>query len=289
MTKKEIDEVTGTETTGHVWDDDIRELNNPLPKWWLYTLYATIIWSVVYWILYPAWPLMNGYTKGILGSSQRAFVAEQLADAKKAQGAMWSLLETTKIDQVSSNAELLRFASASGKTVFGENCGPCHGRGAQGLAGYPNLNDDDWLWGGTLEDIQNTIKYGIRSSHDDTRESDMPRFGIDEVLESKQIGEVSEYVMSLSNLQTDAEAATRGGEIFKQQCVACHGEDGTGNMELGAPNLVDAVWLYGSRKEDIVQSVATGRGGKMPAWDGRLDPLTIKALAVYIHGLGGGK
>jgi len=286
---KEIDETTGVETTGHVWDGDLRELNKPLPKWWLYTFYACILWAVGFMILYPSWPLINGYTKGVLGYNQRAAVTQQLQDAKKSQSKMWSLLEKTDLDKVASNPELLRFAQASGAAVFGENCSPCHGRGAQGGKGYPNLNDDDWLWGGTLEDIQTTIQYGIRSTHDDTRESDMPKFGIDEVLDKKQISDVAEYVLSLSNLQSDAQAAERGSAIFKENCVACHGEDAGGNQALGAPNLKDAVWLYGSAKEDVMETVRTGRGGKMPTWEKRLDPLTIKALAVYVHGLGGGQ
>ena len=286
---KEIDETTSTETTGHVWDGDIKELNTPLPKWWLYTFYACVLWSIGFTIAYPAWPLINGYTKGIIGHSQRADVAKQLEDAMKSQSKMWSLLKSTKIDKVASNPELLRFAQASGAAAFGENCSPCHGRGAQGAKGYPNLNDDDWLWGGTIDDIETTIKYGIRSESDDTRDSDMPKFGIDGALDKKQIGDVAEYVRSLSNLEHDAAAATRGGAIFKENCVACHGEGGKGNQALGAPNLADAVWLYGSEKEDIMETVRTGRGGKMPTWEKRLDPLTIKALAVYVHGLGGGQ
>ncbi len=286
--KKEIDGATGTETTGHVWDG-IRELNTPLPKWWLYTLYATIIWSIGFLTLYPAWPLLNSYTTGLLGYSQRATVTQQLKDAKAAQSNMWSLLEKTELEKVSANPELLRFVTASGAAIFGENCGPCHGRGAQGSKGYPNLNDDDWLWGGSIEEIQSSIQYGIRSSHEDTHESDMPKFGIDEMLDEKQISDVAEYVLSLSGKENDAAAASRGSATFKEQCVACHGEDGSGNQGLGAPNLKDAVWLYGSKKEDVVKSIHTGRGGKMPAWEGRLDPLTIKALAVYVHGLGGGQ
>lgn len=287
--KNEIDDVTGVETTGHTWDGDLKELNKPLPKWWLYTFYVCCIWAVGYWILYPAWPLMNDYTRGVLGYSQRAVVMEQVAEGKKAQSAMWSRLEKTELDAVASDSDLLRFANASGKAAFGENCAPCHGRGAQGAPGYPNLNDDDWLWGGTIDDIHETIQVGIRSSHDDTRESDMPKFGVDELLEGQQIDDVAEYVLSLSNLQTNAAAATRGAAIFKEQCVACHGEDGGGNQGLGAPNLKDAVWLYGSSKEAVVKTIRTGRGGIMPTWEGRLDPLTIKALAVYVHGLGGGQ
>lgn len=286
---KDVDEVTGVETTGHVWDDDLRELNKPLPRWWLYTWIASIIWAIGYMIAYPAWPMVNDYTKGLLGYSQRAAVTQQIEDEKKAQSAMWDGLESTPLNAIASNADLFRFATASGRTVFGENCAPCHGRGAQGFPGYPNLNDDDWIWGGTLENIQKTIRHGIRSDHDETRSNAMPRFGIDGALDKKQISDVADYVLSLSGLAKDATAANRGQPIFAEQCASCHGEDGKGNQDLGAPNLADSVWLFGSDKADVVQSVHTGRGGKMPAWEDRLDPLTIKALTVYVHSLGGGQ
>lgn len=286
---KEIDDVTGVETTGHVWDDDLRELNKPLPKWWLYTFYLCVVWSIGYWIIYPAWPTLNGYTKGIWGHSQRAAVTQQIEDGKKAQSKMWQALAETPMNAVTKDPDLFRFASASGKAAFGENCAPCHGRGAQGFKGYPNLNDDDWIWGGKLNDIHTTILYGIRSSHEDTRETAMPRFGLDDVLDGKQINDTAEYVLSLTGKSTDAASAERGNAIYAEQCVSCHGANGKGNAELGAPNLADAVWLYGFEKKDVVHSIRTGRGGKMPAWKDRLDPLTIKALTVYVHSLGGGQ
>jgi len=288
MAHKEIDEVTGVETTGHVWDGDLRELNKPLPKWWLYTFYATIVWSIGYWIAYPAWPLANDYTKGILGYSQRATVMDEVKAGKAAQSKMRSELDKTALADVRKNPELLRFATAGGGAAFGTNCAPCHGRGAQGFIGYPNLNDDEWIWGGSIDDIHTTIQYGIRSDHKDTRSSEMPKFGTDKLLEPAQMSDVAEFVLSLSG-KGDKEAATRGQAIYAEQCATCHGEDGKGNAELGAPDLTDAIWLYGSSKDAIVQSIATGRGGSMPAWIGRLDPTTIKSLAVYVHSLGGGK
>ena len=288
MSRKEIDEVTGVETTGHEWDG-IKELNKPLPKWWLWTFYATIIWSFGYWVLYPAWPTMSGYTKGVLDDSQRAVVTEQVEAARAEQAKFRDALAATPLDQVKDDPELLRFAMAGGATVFADNCAPCHGRGAQGFPGYPNLNDDEWLWGGTIEDIHTTIRFGIRSGHEEGRESQMPRFGIDQLLDRNQISDTAEYVLSLSGRATDEAAVARGREIYAEQCVACHGEDGKGNVELGAPNLTDAIWLYGSSKEDIVESIRTGRGGQMPPWEGRLDPVTIKSLAVYVHSLGGGQ
>lgn len=285
----EIDHATGVPTTGHVWDGDLKELNKPLPKWWLYTFYATIIWSIGYWVAYPAWPSLTDYTKGMLGYSARASVTEEVQATHAAQASYRKELAETPLDAVRSKPELLRFATASGAAAFGSNCAPCHGRGAQGGVGYPNLNDDDWIWGGKIEDIHKTIAVGIRSDHTDTRISEMPKFGIDQMLTPEQISDVAEHVLSLSGKSTDSAAAGKGATIFAEQCAACHGEKGTGNQEMGAPNLTDAIWLYGADKKDVIRSIETGRGGKMPAWAGRLDDVTVKALAVYVQSLGGAK
>ena len=286
---KEIDHATGVETTGHVWDGDLKELNKPLPKWWLYTFYVSIVWAIGYWIVYPAWPLANDYTRGIWNYSQRATVMEEVVAGKAAQGELRAAVEKTALADIPKNAELLRFASASGAAAFATNCAPCHGRGAQGAKGFPNLNDDDWLWGGTIDAVHQTIAAGVRSEAADTRASAMPRFGADKLLDEKQISGVAEYVLSLSGKATDAAAAEAGKATFAEQCAACHGEDAKGNQELGSPNLTDAIWLYGGEKADVVQTIHTGRGGMMPAWGPRLDAVTVKSLAVYVHGLGGGK
>jgi len=288
-THKEIDHVTGVETTGHVWDGDLRELNKPLPKWWLYVLYATIVWAIGYWIVYPAWPTLSGYTQGIWGYSQRGQVTSDVAAGKAAQAKFTQAIASTPLAEIEKNQELMQFIQAGGAAAFGDNCAPCHGRGAQGAPGYPNLNDDDWLWGGSLDEIAKTITSGIRSGAKDAHDSAMPRFGLDGMLEPAQINDTAEYVLSLSGKSTDQAAAARGSAIFKEQCVACHGPDGKGMKELGAPNLTDGIWLYGGRREDIVQSIRTGRGGTMPNWNTRLNPETIKLLAVYVHSLGGGK
>ncbi len=286
---KEIDHVTGVETTGHVWDGDLKELNKPLPRWWLYTFYATIVWAIGYWIAYPAWPLVNGYTQGMLQHSQRREVMKEVAGRIAAQAQFRSEVEKMALADIAKNPEVLRFATASGAAAFATNCAPCHGRGAQGAKSYPNLNDDDWLWGGSLDAIAQTIAHGVRSDDAETRSSAMPRFGLDQVLDQKQMSDTAEFVLSLAGKSADQEAATRGAAIFAENCAVCHGEKGTGNQELGAPNLTDAIWLYGGAKEDVIQSIATGRGGIMPQWHTRLDPVTIKTLAVYVHGLGGGK
>jgi cytochrome c oxidase cbb3-type subunit 3 len=289
MSDKEIDHVTGVETTGHVWDGDLKELNKPLPKWWLYVLYATIVWSIGYWILYPAWPTLHGYTKGILDYSPRAEVAEELAAAKAKQAKYLDEIAAKSLGEIATDQELLPFVMAGGAAIFGDNCGPCHGKGGGGAAGYPNLNDDDWLWGGKLEDVEHTILYGIRSGHPETRDMAMPRFGIDEMLKPAEIADTTQYILSFSDKATDAVAAEKGKTLYADNCAACHGEDGKGNIELGAPNLTDNIWLYGDTPAAVAETIRTGRGGVMPHWTGRLDPATIKMLTVYVHSLGGGK
>ena len=285
---KEIDDVTGVETTGHEWDG-IKELNKPLPKWWLYVFYATIIWSIGYWVAYPAWPLVSGYTEGVLGYSQRSVVMENIEQAKAAQSESNQAIANASLEEIKASPDLLQFAMAGGRAAFGDNCAPCHGRGAQGFKGYPNLNDDAWIWGGTLDAIHQTIQHGIRNGSDEARIGEMPRFGLDQILTREQISDTADYVSSIAGLDHDAAAAERGKALYEENCLACHGEEGKGNPDLGAPNLTDAVWLYGSDKSDIITSIRTGRGGVMPGWSDRLDEDTIKKLTVYVHSLGGGQ
>lgn len=285
---KEVDQVSGTETTGHEWDG-IKELNTPLPRWWLWTFYATCLWALAYWVVMPAWPLVSSYTKGVVGYSSRAQLADSMAAARAAQAGYLDRIEQASLAEITDDRELLDFALAGGESAFAVNCSQCHGLGAAGSTGYPNLNDDNWIWGGTLDAIHQTIQYGIRSEHDETRFNEMPAFGRDQILEGGQINDVAEYVLSLSGSETDPTAAQRGAEVFAEQCTACHGEDGTGIQDLGAPNLTDAIWLYGGDKADVVYTVTNSRSGMMPAWTGRLDDTTIKQLAVYVHSLGGGE
>ena len=288
MSKPEVDQVTGVETTGHEWDG-VKELNKPLPRWWLWTFYATILWAIGYWIAYPTWPTLAGYTKGVLGYSQRQVLASEVDAAQSAQAQYRDKLAATPLDKVKLDPDLLRFAMAGGGAAFQTNCAPCHGRGAPGFAGYPNLNDDDWLWGGSIDDIHKTISSGVRSDQKETRASQMPRYGIDKLLDDKQISDAAEHLLSLSGRASDQAAVARGKTIFAEQCASCHGPDGKGKQEQGAPNLTDAIWLYGDSRPAIVESIRSGRGGMMPAWTGRLDPATLKSLAVYVHTLGGGK
>ena len=285
----DIDHVSGKSTTGHEWDG-IKELNTPLPRWWLTTFYLTIIWAIGYWIVYPAWPLITTNTPGLLGYSTRASVAVELASLERARGEKMAALAAASLADIEKDPALLALARAKGRTVFGDNCAPCHGSGAAGAKGYPNLNDDDWLWGGTLDQIMQTIQYGARSGHAKTHEGQMLAFAKDGVLKPDEIVTVANYVRSLSGLPTrQGYDAAKGAKIFADNCVACHGDGGKGNQELGAPNLTDKIWLYGSDEANLVETISNGRAGVMPAWEGRLDPATLKAMAVYVHSLGGGK
>lgn len=287
-TAPEKDQVTGQETTGHEWDG-IKELDSPLPRWWLMVFYASIVWGIAYWVAYPAWPLVSDYTKGLIGYSSRAAVAEDIAAANEARKVYTDRIAEADLSAIEADPKLMEFALAGGKSAFGDNCAGCHGGAAQGGKGYPNLSDDDWLWGGSLEAIQQTILYGIRSGHDESRDSEMPAFGRDEVLEADQITQVAEYVLSLSGKETDKAAAAKGAPIYAEQCVDCHGAKGQGNREFGAPNLADAIWLFGSDPQAVRNIITNSRKGVMPHWDGRLPPETIKQLAIYIHTLGGGE
>jgi cytochrome c oxidase cbb3-type subunit III len=288
MAKKDADTSAEVETTGHEWDG-IQELNKPLPKWWLYTFYACIVWAIGYWILYPAWPLVSNYTKGALGYSQREVVAADLVQGQAEKAAFREKIAASDLPAIKADPELLNFALAGGAAAFGDNCAPCHGRGAQGAFGYPNLRDDAWLWGGSLDAIHQTIQHGIRAADPATRNNQMPAFGKMGVLKPDQVNDVAEYVLSLSGNADDEAAAGRGKEIFATNCVACHGPEGKGNQALGAPNLADELWLYGGDKATVVETITNSRGGVMPAWTGRLDPATIKELAIYVHSLGGGQ
>ncbi len=288
MANKEPKPSDEVRTTGHEWDG-IEEWNNPLPKWWLYTFYACIIWAIGYWIVYPAWPTVSSYTKGYLGYSQRAQVNKDIATAKERTAVFSEKIAEGDFETIKADPELLSFALAGGQAAFGDNCAPCHGRGAQGYVGYPNLRDDAWLWGGSIDGIQQTILHGIRSDDPKTRMSMMPAFGELGMLNREQISDTAEYVMSLSGNEQDAEAAARGQELYATNCAACHGPDGAGNQALGAPNLTDELWLYGGDKDTLVETITYSRAGMMPAFSERLDPATIKKLAIYVHSLGGGQ
>jgi len=284
----QVDQISGQTTTGHEWDG-IRELNTPLPRWWLWLFYLTIAFAVVYWILYPAWPLPGGFTPGVLGYTNRGRLAEDLAAAQTARAKEAAGLETASLAQIAADPKLLELALAEGKAAFGDNCAPCHGAGGQGQYGYPNLTAGRWLWGGNLTQIDTTITHGIRADDPDTHTSAMPAFGKDGILKADQIREVVNYVRTLAKLAPEPGVDIAAGrKIFADNCAPCHGDTGKGSLQVGAPNLTTKVWLYGSDLKDLTTTVTYARNSTMPAWGRRLDPVTIKALTLYVHSLGGG-
>lgn len=289
--KKEIDQFSGVETTGHEWDG-LKELNNPAPRWWLWVWLITIVWSIGYWVVYPAWPTLSGHTAGAFGWNQYQKLKEEQAEIASRQQVWMEKFHGASFEQIKKDPELYEFARAGGAVAFKENCAACHGTGAAGSPGYPNLNDDDWIWGGKIEDIYHTLKVGVRSGHPDARLSQMPAFGKDGILTKAQVEDVAEYVSKLHEGAAAATASaggTRGMEVFKENCVACHGDNGEGNRDMGAPKLTDNIWLYGGGKSDIIQQVNNPRHGVMPTWESRLSDDTLRQLAVYVHSLGGGE
>lgn len=287
MADKHIDDISGVETTGHEWDG-IRELNNPLPRWWLWTFYATIVWAIAYTVVYPAWPMLTSATKGVLGYSSRAELTAELSTAKAGQAEMLKKIAATPVKDILADPQLTKFATAAGAAAFKVNCVQCHGSGAAGGAGYPNLNDDDWLWGGNIEQIHQTISHGIRYQEDpETRASEMPAFG--EILKPDEIKQVAAFVVSLTDKPHNPALVEAGKQLFTDNCASCHGQDAKGNREFGAPNLTDAIWLKVKGEEQIIAQIRQPKHGVMPAWNTRLGDTTVKELAVYIHSLGGGE
>ena len=286
MSEKHVDEISGVETTGHEWDG-IRELNNPMPRWWVWTFYATILWAVGYAVAYPAIPMITSTTKGLFGFSSRSELQQELALAKVGQMKFHDMIAAKTVQEIDADPTLREFAIAGGSSAFKVNCAPCHGSGASGGPGFPNLNDDDWLWGGDLESIQTTIAHGIRFDSDtNSHVSEMPAFN--EILTPPQTEQVASYVWGLTNTPSKPELAEAGKQIFLDNCAACHGDDAKGKVDMGAPNLADAIWLKGRGEAAIVSQVNSPKHGMMPGWAERLGKTTVKELTVFVHSLGGG-
>lgn len=281
--RPERDAVTGVETTGHEWDG-IKELNNPAPRWWLWVFFITVAWSVWYWVIYPAWPTPDGNTKGSKEWTQYKKLKEEQAEIAARRGEYMARFKNASLEQIQNDPELYAFAIAGGKAAFKDNCATCHGSGGAGGKGYPNLNDDDWLWAGDVHGIYDTIRYGVRAGDDRGHLSEMPAFG--DMLSKKEIAATAEYVLSLSG---GGEASELGATVYQENCAACHGEDGRGGRDFGAPNLADAIWLYGGTEEAIANQIRKPRHGVMPHWVDRLDDATIRQLTIYVHSLGGGE
>ncbi len=285
--------VAEVKSTGHSWDG-IEEYDNPLPRWWLWTFYATVIWAFGYVIAYPAIPLVTHATEGLLGRTTRNEVAAEIQRFDELNAPIQTRLAAVELDTIKDDPELLNYANNAGAAIFRTYCAQCHGAGAAGNPGYPNLLDNDWLWGGAMDDIHTTVLHGIRSPEDaDTRFSEMPKFGVDGLLDSEQIEQVTDYVLSLSDQAHDAARAEAGATVFADNCASCHAEDGTGDRTQGAPNLADAVWLYNRNgqadRATITRIIHDGPYGVMPSWSDRLSEAEIRAVAAYVHGLGGGE
>ncbi|MAE90229.1 MAG: cytochrome-c oxidase, cbb3-type subunit III [Pelagibaca sp.] len=281
------------ETTGHSWDG-IEEYNKPLPKWWLMIFYACIVWGVGYTIAYPAWPGVRTATAGLLGWSTRGNVEQAIQDHEAELAPINERLASAELNEIAGDPELNTYAQNAGAAVFRTWCAQCHGSGAAGAKGYPNLLDDDWLWGGTIEDIHYTVTAGIRNEDTDEewlRQSAMPAFGRDDLLSGEEIDQVVNFVMTLSGEEPrDASLVEAGAEVYDINCASCHAEDGTGDRMQGAPNLTDAIWLYGGDYETLHETVYNARYGVMPAMGGAdLSEAEIRAVATYVHGLGGGE
>ncbi|MBL4590148.1 MAG: cytochrome-c oxidase, cbb3-type subunit III [Alphaproteobacteria bacterium] len=288
--KIEVDKLSGVETTGHEWDG-LKELNHPLPRWWLWILYVSIIWSIGYWIVYPSWPIPGGATKGTSGETQFTALKRSQNEIFLRQQVYLNKFEGASFEAIMNDPELYAFAMAGGRAMFKDNCATCHGTGASGGKGYPNLNDDDWLWGGSLEEIHATLLHGIRSGDEDAHVSQMPAFGKEKLLTSIEVNTLTDYVLAMSSRDQEKPAmdTLAGHKLFQTNCASCHASNGQGDREFGAPNLTDGIWLYGGERGDVYETIYNSRAGVMPAWKDRLDENTLRQLAVYVHQLGGGE
>jgi cytochrome c oxidase cbb3-type subunit 3 len=286
---RRIDEKTGTLTVGHEWDG-IEELDTPMPRWWLWTFYATVFFALVYIVLYPALPMLTRATAGTLGWTSQGQLEKELAEDRARRAPLLSAIANTPVERIADDPRLLAAATEGGRAAFKVNCSQCHGSGAAGGKGYPNLADDDWLWGGDPAAIQQTITHGVRFAGDDqTRTSQMPAFGRDGILKPEEIDDLVSFVRVASRQETASASSRRGSALFQTNCAVCHGPAATGNRSLGAPNLTDPIWLYGGDRPSLTQTIGNARYGVMPAWHRQLDAVTIKMLTVYIHSLGGGE
>lgn len=285
-TKIEKDSVTGQMTTGHEWDG-LKELNRPLPKWWIYIFYSCIAVALVMFVLYPSWPGLRGYYHGMLGYSQRTAVDKDVAAVLKQRSGYMDRVAKLSFDDIRKDPQLQAVALTAGRITFANNCQPCHGAGGGGNPGYPALAAGNWLWGGKLDDIRQTVTFGIRSGLDDARQSAMPKFGADGLLKPAEIEQVADYIMTLYGQKIGDTAA--GQKLFADNCAACHGDKGEGKREVGAPRLAGRAHLYGDTRAIVVAQIANPRMGVMPNWNTRFDIGMIKSLALYVHSLGGGE
>jgi cytochrome c oxidase cbb3-type subunit 3 len=290
MSVAERDPHTGYLTTGHEWNG-ITELNTPVPRLVWVALGLTVAFSVIWWLLFPAWPLGNTFTRGLLGTDQHARLAADLREAAETRAAWMRRIAEAELAALLSDPELLAIVRQTGPALFADNCAVCHGRDGRGGPGFPSLVDRAWLWGGAPEAVLETLRVGINDTHPETRASQMLAFGRDGILSRKEVDQVVAFVRSLSDpsLREEAPGAVEAGaSIFAENCASCHGEDGRGMTELGAPDLTDDHWIYGGDAESIRASVWRGRQGHMPAWEDRLPEVERRILMAYVLDLGGG-
>ncbi len=306
------DPLTGAETTGHVWDETLQEFNNPLPRWWLWTFYGTIIFAIVYWLVYPAFPIGKSYTKGlnlpIIGSyltyktdageektdhwNTRALLAHDMQNSEEAvkQKEYLAKVTSASYEQIAADPDMSTFVRSYGKGVFGDYCAACHQAGGQGVVGkFPNLVDDDWLWGGDTKTVETTIQGG--------RLGYMPAFK--EALSDTQLTQVANYALSLSGEPNDAAAAAEGQKIFQGEtggCYYCHTKEGKGMHAQGSANLTDKVWTIANvsadatpeqKLADVKNVITYGVQRQMPAWSNRLSAPEIKVLVAYLQQMSG--
>jgi cytochrome c oxidase cbb3-type subunit 3 len=279
------------EKTEHEWDG-ITESDNPDPSWLRITFYITVFFSLGYWLFYPSWPAPN--ESGILDWSSQKQLEEDLDKIKKIRNEYQVVFDKATFEEIINDAKLLNYGQLSGQSIFQNNCAVCHGAGGGGNIGYPNLTAGAWLWGGKLEDIQQTITHGIRNGDPDSRDSQMAAFGRDKLLSKEDVELMAHYVMYLAKSESEKSQEKnldieRANEVFQANCASCHGADGKGNYIVGAPNLTDAIWLYGADYNTIYDVIYNGRAGQMPYWKGKLTESEIKSVALYVHQLGGGE
>lgn len=288
MEVKDRDPVSGRQTTGHEWNG-IKELDTPVPRGILIFVIVTHVWAIALWLLLPTWPLGDTYTKGLLGLDQKRSVEESLV-AGQAERSWMQRVASEPYDVILADQDLMVAVRKSGRQLFGDNCAACHGRDGRGQAYYPDLTDNDWLWGGNVDLIERTMRVGINTQHPDSRIGEMPAFGRDAMLDRAQVEAVAAYVYSLSHPDYSTEKTVdlleRGRQVYVENCAACHGDGAQGMQEVGAPSLTDEVWIYGGDLKSIIASVHGGRRGHMPTWDERLTDAEIRTLALYVHDLG---
>lgn len=286
--KKEIDQVSGVETTGHEWDG-LKELNNPLPRWWVWVFLSCIVFAIGYWFVYPAWPTLTGHTGGANQWTEYQQLREQQGEIQAMRAKYEARFTSASLQDIQNNRDLYTYAVTGGAITFKNNCAACHGAGAQGGKGFPNLNDDDWIWGGTLDQIYTTIRYGAHNDNPQSHSGGMPAWK--DSLSAEEIAAVATYVekMHEGDKAEKTPAYLKGQGVFAANCTPCHGDNGQGNIEVGAPQLNNGIWLYGGDHATLVQTITYGRAGVMPAWEGRLGDSAIKQLAVFVHSLGGGR